>query len=72
VGDDLVMLAVARRRYVARIPISECSGSRYHHATGEFVIEPADKLQFNRFRISAREALQLSETMNLQPADPTS
>jgi len=72
VGNDLVMLAVGRRRYVARVPITECSGSHYNHATGEFIIQPSETLQFNRFRITTREALQLSETMNLQPADPSS
>lgn len=66
VDDDLVVLAVARRRFVAKIPLSECQTSHYQPASGEFVIEPTEELQFNRFSISPREAIELAEAMNLR------
>lgn len=59
VGDELVMLAVARRRYFARKPLAECSLSHYNHATGEFVIEPGEDLQFSHFPLPPRDALKL-------------
>jgi hypothetical protein len=68
VGAELVILAVARRRFVARLAISDCAGSHYSHASGEFVIEPSGDLQFSRFQVSPLEAIQLAESMNLQPA----
>ena len=68
VGEELVMLAVARRRYFARVALADCGESHYHPLTGEFVIEPAGDLRFSRFPVSPREALQLAESMNLQPA----
>jgi hypothetical protein len=58
-ADELCMLAVARRRYVARIPISECTASHYNHATGELVIEPGESLRFSRFPLSPLEALRI-------------
>ena len=62
VGEELVMLAVARRHYFARIPMAECSKSYYNHATGEFVVETGEdgrELQFHQFPMSPREALSL-------------
>ncbi|MFT4548764.1 MAG: hypothetical protein ACI8XO_001426 [Verrucomicrobiales bacterium] len=57
VADELVMLAVARRRYVARVAIANCQQSHYNHATGELVIEPGEALQFSKFPLSPRDAL---------------
>lgn len=57
--DQLVMLAVARRRYVARKPLAEIKDSYYCHASGQLVIEPGEDLTFNRFRVTPREALQV-------------
>jgi hypothetical protein len=54
---ELVVLAVARRRYVARVPLAECRESHYAHASGELVIAPAAALRFNRIRLSPRDAV---------------
>ena len=59
VGEELVMLAVARRRYIERVAISECEGTHYNHAAGELVIEPGEGLRMNRFRVSPRVALKI-------------
>ena len=62
VGEELVMLAIARRRYFARKRIADCAKSYYNHATGEFVVEigdEADGLQFHQFPMSPRNALSL-------------
>ena len=56
-ADELVMLAVARRRYIAKVPIADCAASHYNHATGELVIEPEEGLRFSRFPLSPRDAL---------------
>lgn len=66
VGDDLVILAVARRRFIARVPLAECRQSHYQPATGEFVIEPGEGLGFNRFQVSPREAIRLAEAIKLK------
>ena len=57
--NELCMLAVARRRYVARIALSDCTASHYNHATGELVIVPGESLRFSRFPVSPREALRI-------------
>jgi hypothetical protein len=64
VGDELLMLAVARRRYVARIAIRDCPDSHYNHETGELIIEPGDALRFNRFRITPRDAVLILKILN--------
>ena len=65
---ELVMLAVSRRRYVARRPLAADGGAHYCHTTGEFVIEPGEDLTFNRFRVTPREALALLDAMGLSQA----
>jgi hypothetical protein len=59
VGDELLLLAVARRRHVERMAIADCHASHYSHATGELVIEPSESLRINRFSLTPREALQV-------------
>lgn len=59
VGDELILLAVARRRYIERIPIADCQASHYSHATGELLIEPGEALRFKRFALSPRDALSI-------------
>jgi len=71
VGDELVMLAVARRRYAEKIAIAECPDSHYNPATGELVIEPGENLRFNRFRVSPREAIQLLKILNPRSVSKT-
>jgi hypothetical protein len=66
VGDELVMLAVARRRHAEKIAIAECPDSHYNPATGELIIEPGENLRFNRFKITPREAIQLLKILNPQ------
>ena len=66
-GDQLVMLAVARRRYTSTMPVNDCQDSHYCNATGELVIEPGEKLEYNRFKMSPRQALRLLAEMNPEP-----
>ncbi len=64
-ADELVMLAVSRRRYVARLPLADCPGTHYCHTTGELVVEPGEELTYSRFRVTPREALDLMQTMGV-------
>lgn len=64
--DELVMLAVARRRYIDAIALEDCQATRYCHASGELVIEPGEDLMFNRFALSLTEALELMRAMGLE------
>ena len=64
VANELVMLAVARRRYIKRVPLADCQASHYNHATGELVIDPGVDLQFNRFPLTPRDALKILKLLN--------
>jgi hypothetical protein len=56
---DVVVLAVARRRYVQRVSIAACQGSHYCNTTGELVIEGDEDLQFSRLAMSPAEGLSV-------------
>lgn len=57
VGDELLLLAVARRRLVDRVKLTGCRSSYYHHATGQLVIEPTVDLRMKHLSLTPREAL---------------
>jgi hypothetical protein len=59
VGEELVLLAVARRRYVERVKLVDCQKSHYSHATGELVIEPTEHLRIKHLSLTPREALDV-------------
>lgn len=54
---ELILFAVARRRYTERIPLSDCINSHYAHSSGELVIDPAEALHMKHVKLSPREAL---------------
>ena len=62
-GDQLVVLAVARRHYVQYAPLSACAGSHYCHASGELVIEPVEELEFDHLAMSPADALRALSAM---------
>jgi len=64
-ADELVVLAVSRRRYVSRTPLADCAATHYCHTTGELVIEPVEGLAFDRFRVTPREALGVLKAMGV-------
>ena len=61
---ELILLAVARRRLFARIPLRDAHASRYHHATGELVIEPGEELPLNRFKLPPEDALPILDLIH--------
>jgi hypothetical protein len=61
--DELILLAVGKRRYLQRVALSECSGSLYCHATAELVIAPVKGLETNRLAVSPAEALRFLSMM---------
>lgn len=63
-GDDLIVLAVARRRYVERVPIADCGESIYSHGTGELLIAPIEDLRFSRLAMSPNDALTVLKELN--------
>ena len=73
--DELILLAVSRRRLLARIPLHEARASRYHHASGELVVEPGGSLPLQRFKLPVREALSILQLIQsrsqAQPHQPT-
>ena len=66
-ADELVMLSVSRRHYVARLPLADCRQTHYSHGSGELVIDPGEELMFDRFRVTPREALAVLKAMRLDP-----
>jgi hypothetical protein len=57
--SELILFAVARRRYVERVPLADCRSCHYTAATGELVINSAETLRMKRIRLTLREALDV-------------
>jgi hypothetical protein len=55
--DELILFAIARRRYTERVPLADCQASHYAHSTGELVIDPTESLRIKRLSLTPREAL---------------
>lgn len=67
--DDVIVLAVARRRYLQRVPLAECAGSYYCHATGELVLAPVESLEIRQLALSPAEALQALGALGAKRSD---
>lgn len=63
-GDDLFLLAVARRKYLERVPIADCHQSRYCHSSGLLMISPSERLRINHISLSPGEAIRVLDAMN--------
>ena len=64
VGDELILLAVARRRFFARIALRDAGASRYHHSSGELVIEPGEALPLHKFKLTPADALRILDIIH--------
>lgn len=56
-ANELILFAVARRRYSERVPLADCHASHYAHTTGELVINPTETLRIRCLSLTPREAL---------------
>ena len=65
-ADELVLVAVGRRRLFERIPFADCPDAAYNHASGELVIAPPEGRQLNRVKLPPSEALKILELLNSQ------
>jgi hypothetical protein len=63
VGSELILLAVARRRYVERVAIADCQASHYSHAVGELILKPAEELRYGRLSLTPAEAIRVLEIL---------
>lgn len=57
--NELILFAVARRRYVERASLSLCNSSHYAAATGVLVIDPAENLRIKHLSLTPRESLDV-------------
>ena len=58
-SSELILFAVARRRYAERAPLADCAASHYAPPTGELVIDPTETLRIKRLSLTPREALNV-------------
>ena len=64
VGCVLFLLAVARRKYVERVPLRDCHNSRYCQSSGQLMIAPTETLRINHVALSPGEAIRVLDAMN--------
>jgi len=63
-GNDLFLLAVARRKYVERVPLRNCHNSRYCHSSGHLMIAPTEHIRISHFALRPGEAIRVLDAMN--------
>lgn len=56
-ANELILFAVARRRYSERVALTDCQASYYAHSSGELVIDPTESLRIKQLSLTPREAL---------------
>ena len=64
--EALILLAVARRRYVERVSVKACSESSYCAATGQVLLAPVEGLEVSRLALSPAEALQVLSALRVK------
>lgn len=68
--SELILFAVARRRYTERVPLADCSTSYYAPSNGTLVINPTESLRIKHLSLTPREALNaLSFLTKNQPTN---
>jgi len=60
---ELVLFAIARRRYSERVPLTDCRNSHYAPSSGKLVIDPAESLRIKQLSLTPREALNALELL---------
>jgi hypothetical protein len=63
-GANLFLLAVARRKYLERVPIADCHQSRYCHSSGLLMISPTERLGINHVALTPGDAIRVLDAMN--------
>ena len=58
-ANELILFAVARRRYTERVLLSDCHDAHYTATTGELVIDSCENLRMKRLTLPPREALNV-------------
>lgn len=66
INAELILLAVARRRYLERVPLAACSESSYCAATGQLLLAPVEGLEAGRLALSPAEALQVLSALGVK------
>lgn len=58
-STELILFAVARRRYTERAHLADCSASNYAASSGTLVINPTESLRIKHLSLTPREALNV-------------
>ncbi len=63
---ELILFAVARRRYLERVALKDCAESSYCAATGQLLLAPVEGLEVSRLALSPAEALQVLRLLGVK------
>lgn len=61
--SELILFAIARRRYSERIPLTDCHQSHYAPSGGELLIKPTESLRIGSLSLTPRQAVQALEQL---------
>jgi len=57
--QDILLLAASNRRYIQRLPLSDCKASDYCHTTGVLKLEPHETWRFTTVALPPADAVQV-------------
>ena len=58
-GSDLLLLAASKRRYVQRMPLTDCKDTQYSHTSGALLLAPSDAWHHNAVQLAPDKALRV-------------
>lgn len=67
VGGELVLLAVARRKFLNQVSVEDCQQSSYCHASRTLNLAPTENLEMNHISLSPCDALRTLAILGIHP-----
>lgn len=67
---QILLLAASKRRYLQRLPLSDCKASQYCHTSGALLLQPSETWRFNTIQLPPADALMVLKHLD-PPAQPT-
>jgi hypothetical protein len=67
--DQVVVLAIGRRKYIECVPLTEINETHYCHTTGELVLAPIRTLTHRRLAMSPGDSLRVFSALGIDASN---
>ena len=66
--DEVVVMAIGRRKYIDRAPLTDITQTHYCHTTGELVLAPIQTMIHRRLKMSPGDSLRAFDALGINPS----